>query len=179
VIPRVVSGGRAIYAGKIPRDEAEARIARHWRPWHATLRNLVDTTHEEFGEAILIDCHSMPHEAIETHIRPGQVLPEVVLGDRFGAAASREVVEQIEAIFRQAGFRVARNSPFAGAYIAQTYGHPVSRKHVVQIEIDRSLYLDERKVEPLPSFSAFCLRMNRVVSEIARIGRQALPIAAE
>ncbi len=179
VIPRVVSGGRAIYDGKITRAEAEARIASHWRPWHATLRDLVAQTHAKFGEAILIDCHSMPHEAIETHIRPGQPMPEIVLGDRFGAAASREVVEQIEVIFRAAGFRVARNSPFAGAYIAQAYGHPVSQKHVVQVEIDRSLYLDERKVEPLPCFSAFCLRINRVVAEITQIGRQALPIAAE
>lgn len=179
VIPRVVAGGRAIYSGKIGRDEAEARIDSHWRPWHATLRDLVDQTHATFGEAILIDCHSMPHEAIEAHARPGHALPEVVLGDRFGAAASREVVEQIEAIFAGAGFRVARNSPFAGAYIAQAYGHPVSRKHVVQVEIDRSLYLDERRVEPLPSFSAFCLRMSRVVADIASIGRRALPIAAE
>lgn len=179
VIPRVVSGGQAIYEGKIPRTEADARIARHWRPWHATLRDLVAQTHAEFGEAILIDCHSMPHEAIETHIRPGKHLPEVVLGDRFGAAASREVVEQVEAIFIAAGFRVARNSPFAGAYIAQAYGHPVSRKHVIQVEIDRSLYLDERKVEPLPSFSTFCVRMNRVVADLAQIGRRALPIAAE
>ncbi len=179
VIPRVVAGGRAIYAGKIPRAEAEARLAAHWRPWHATLRALISETHATFGEAILIDCHSMPHEAIETHMRPGQLPPEVVLGDRFGAAASKDVVDRVEAIFATAGFRVARNSPFAGAYIAQAYGHPVSRKHVIQIEIDRSLYLDERKVEPLPNFSAFCLRINRVVEDIARIGRQSLPIAAE
>ena len=110
-------------------------------------------------------------------------LPAVVimgwLGDRFGAAAARGVVEQVEAIFTAAGFRVARNSPFAGAYISQAYGHPVSNKHVVQVEIDRSLYLDERKVEPLPNFSAFCQRINRVVGELAAIGRQALPIAAE
>ena len=127
----------------------------------------------------MIDCHSMPHEAIEAHMRPGQLPPQVVLGDRFGAAAARGVVEQVEAIFTAAGFRVARNSPFAGAYIAQAYGHPVSNKHVVQVEIDRSLYLDERKVEPLPNFSAFCQRINRVVGELANIGRQALPIAAE
>lgn len=179
VIPRVVAGGRVIYSGKIARAEAEARLASHWRPWHAILRGLIAETHGLFGEAILIDCHSMPHEAIEAHMRPGQPLPEVVLGDRFGAAASREVVDEIEAIFTAAGFRVARNSPFAGAYIAQAYGHPVSRKHVVQVEIDRSLYLDERKVEPLPNFSAFCQRINRVVGELAQIGRRALPIAAE
>lgn len=179
VIPRVVAGGRAIYDGKISRAEAESRIARHWRPWHATLRDLVTGTHAQFGEAILIDCHSMPHEAIEAHSRPGQPLPEVVLGDRFGAAASREVVERVEAVFAAAGFRTARNSPFAGAYIAQAYGHPVSRKHVVQVEIDRSLYLDERKVEPLPHFSAFCQRINRIVAELTRIGQGSLPIAAE
>lgn len=179
VIPRVVAGGRAIYGGKIPKTEADARIARHWRPWHAALRGLVDETHARFGEAILIDCHSMPHEAIETHARPGHPLPEVVLGDRFGAAASRDVVDRIEAIFTAAGFRVARNSPFAGAYIAQAYGHPVSRKHVVQVEIDRSLYLDERRIEPLPNFSAFCQRINRVVADLTAIGQNRLPIAAE
>lgn len=179
VIPRVVAGGKAIYSGKISRDEAEARIDRYWRPWHGALRGLLNQTLTQFGEAVLIDCHSMPHEAIEAHARPGQILPDVVLGDRFGAAASREVVDQIEAIFTAAGFRVARNSPFAGAYIAQAYGHPVSRKHVVQVEIDRSLYLDERRIELLPHFNAFCQRMNRVVADIVAIGRQALPIAAE
>lgn len=179
VIPRVVAGGRAIYSGKIPRAEADARIARHWKPWHDQLRGLIADTLSDFGEAILIDCHSMPHEAIESHVRPGQPLPEVVLGDRFGAAASREVVDRVEAIFRDEGFRVARNSPFAGAYIAQTYGHPVSRKHVIQIEIDRALYLDERRVEPLPGFSAFCGRMNRVVAALAAIGQRSMPIAAE
>jgi len=86
VIPRVVAGGRAIYHGKIPRDEAQARIDAHWHPWHKALQGLIDDTHATFGEAILIDCHSMPHEAIAAHMRPGQEPPQVVLGDRFGAA---------------------------------------------------------------------------------------------
>ncbi|WP_435531739.1 N-formylglutamate amidohydrolase [Stagnihabitans tardus] len=179
VIPRVVAGGRAIYAGKLPLAQARDRIARHWHPWHDQLRGLLAQTHRRFGEAILLDCHSMPHEAIESHARPGQPLPEVVLGDRFGAAADRGLVDQIEEIFRSEGFRTARNSPFAGAYIAQTYGHPVSRKHVVQIEIDRSLYLDERRVEPLPAFSAFCLRMARVTEKLVQIGAERVSLAAE
>lgn len=179
VIPRVVAGGRAIYAGKIALDEAERRLRQHWHPYHNVLQALVDETHASFGEAILIDCHSMPHEAIDAHARPGQPKPEVVLGDRFGAAAGREVVDQIESAFASAGFRVVRNSPFAGAYIAQHYGRPLSRKHVVQVEIDRALYLDEVQVEPGPNFPGFCARMNRVVAEIARIGRRALPLAAE
>ncbi|MCW1918226.1 N-formylglutamate amidohydrolase [Rhodobacter sp. KR11] len=179
VIPRVVAGGRAIYSGKMPLPQARERLLQHWHPWHEGLRALLAETQRNFGEAILLDCHSMPHEAIESHARPGQNLPEVVLGDRFGAAADRELVDRIEAIFQAEGFRTARNSPFAGAYIAQTYGHPVSRKHVVQIEIDRSLYLDERRVEPLPVFSAFCLRMARVTEKLAGLGRAKLSLAAE
>ena len=179
VIPRVVAGGRAIYRGKLPLAEAEARIARYWHPYHTALRELIRTTRAEFGEAIVIDCHSMPHEAIETHSRHGQPRPEVVLGDRFGAAAGGEVMARVEAAFREAGLRVARNAPFAGAYIAQAYGRPTVSQHVVQIEIDRSLYMDEARVELLPGFAAFREVMAVVVARIADSGRRAVSLAAE
>ena len=179
VIPRVVAGGRAIYRGKLPLIEAEARITRYWHPYHRCLRELIDTTHAQFGEAVLIDCHSMPHEAIDGHLRPGMTRPDVVLGDRFGAAAGREVMDRVESAFASAGLRVARNAPFAGAFIAQSYGRPSARRHVVQVEIDRRLYLDEARVEPLPGFATFRAMMAGVVAEIAGIGRQSLPLAAE
>ena len=179
VIPRVVAGSRAIYRGKISGADAQLRLRQHWHPYHTALQSLIEDTHASFGEAILIDCHSMPHEAIDSHARSGHLKPDVVLGDRFGAAAGREVVDQIEAAFASAGFRVARNSPFAGAYIAQHYGRPLTRKHVVQVEIDRALYLDEARIEPSSNFSATSVRLNRVIADIARIGRRILPLAAE
>jgi len=179
VIPRVVSAGRVIYDRKISRTEADARLAQHWHPYHAALRCLLDQSHHLFGEALLVDCHSMPHEAIETHGRPGIPRPEVVLGDRFGAAADRAMVDAIEAAFVRAGLRVARNTPFAGAYITQAYGRPSRRQHVVQIEIDRALYMDEARVEPGPNFPAFARLMVSVVAEITDIGRKTLPLAAE
>jgi len=179
VIPRVVAGGRAIYRGRMPLDEAEARIARYWHPYHTALRALIRDTRALFGEVIVIDCHSMPHEAIETHARPGQPRPEVVLGDRFGAAASPDVMARVEAAFVGAGLRVARNAPFAGAYIAQAYGRPSVLQHVVQVEIDRRLYLDEARVELLPGFAAFREMMAGVVAEITDAGRRRVPLAAE
>lgn len=179
VIPRVVAGGRAIYRGKLPLAEAEARIARYWNPYHRALRDLIEATHARFGQAILIDCHSMPHEAIEHHSRPGRLAPQVVLGDRFGASAASWVTEAIEAVFEAEGFRVARNTPFAGAFIAQSYGRPSAGRHVVQIEIDRGLYMDEAAVEPLSDFADFAARMARIVGQIAGIGRQDVPLAAE
>ncbi len=179
VIPRVVAGGRTIYRGKLGLPEAEARIFHYWHPYHRALRQLIEDTHAQFGEAVLIDCHSMPHEAIDGHSRPGAAKPEVVLGDRFGAAAGRGVMERVEAAFAGAGFRVARNTPFAGAFIAQSYGRPSTGRHVIQVEIDRALYLDEARIEPLPGFEAFRTRIGGVIAEIAGIGRAAVPLAAE
>ncbi len=181
VIPRVVANGRAIYRGKISRADAEARIAQYWQPYHAQLRALLDDAHGLFGEAILIDCHSMPHEAIENIRTSASRRPDIVLGDRFGAAAASDIVDRIEAAFDAAGLHVARNAPFAGAYIAQAYGRPSRAAHVVQIEIDRALYMDERLVRPKRDFDAFRALMTGIVAQIAEIGhgRDTMPLAAE
>ncbi len=180
VIPRVVANGRAIYSGKITLPDAEARINRFWKPYHTALRALIDQSQSVFGEAILIDCHSMPHEAIETHAKPGQPRPDVVLGDRFGAAAGRDVMDRVEAAFVGAGLRVVRNAPFAGAYITQAYGRPQHGQHVVQVEIDRALYLDEALVAPSADFAQFRRVMTQIVAELSEIGRVAgIGLAAE
>lgn len=179
VIPRVVSGGRSIYRGKLTHSEAEHRIGQYWVPYHAALKRLTRESHAEFGQSVLIDCHSMPHEAIESHARNGQPRPEVVLGDRFGAAAGRNVVDQIQIAFERAGLRVSRNAPFAGAYITQAYGRPTFGYHVVQVEIDRALYMDEARITPLPGFEDFRRLMDGVIAQIAGIGRMSLPLAAE
>ncbi len=178
VIPRVVSNGRAIYCGKISLAEAEARIASHWVPYHAQLLALMAEATALHGRAVLIDCHSMPHEAIDTFATAGRVKPQIVLGDRYGAAASSDIVDQIEAAFVAEGLRVARNAPFAGAYITQAYGRPSRGQHVVQIEIDRALYMDEATVAPHCGFEAFRAAINRVMAAVGR-DRDQVPLAAE
>lgn len=179
VVPRVVAGGRAIYRGKLPRAEADARIARIWLPYHQKLQTVLSRAHQAFGEAVLIDCHSMPHEAVETVARGGKS-PEIVIGDRFGASASGEIVERVEAAFAAAGFRVARNAPFAGAFTTQHYGRPSRHQHAVQIEIDRSLYMNEALVRPNADFHEIRKRLRAVVAEIAALGaRDERRLAAE
>jgi N-formylglutamate amidohydrolase len=181
VIPRVVANGRTIYRGKIGLEEARARIRDHWMPYHARLSGLMDENLAAFGEAILIDCHSMPHEAIDSMSHPKGFRPDVVLGDRFGASARDDVMDRVEQAFAAAGLRVIRNAPFAGAYTAQHYGRPSRRQHVVQVEIDRALYMDERTIRPHGGFDAFRALLDGVVAEIAAIGRprRVLPLAAE
>lgn len=179
VIPRVVANGRTIYRGKLPRSEAEQRLKTYWYPYHAALSGLLDRATDCFGQAILIDCHSMPHEALDGIALRNERRPEIVLGDRFGASAGAEIVGRVEAILTEAGLCVVRNTPFAGAYITQTYGRPSRHQHALQIEIDRSLYMDETRIRPSENFEAFKAVMGRVVSEIAQIGMQSRSLAAE
>lgn len=179
VIPRVVAGGRAIYRGKMPMAEAERRIATYWKPYHAALQRLLNEQLQLFGEAILIDCHSMPHEAIEGFGNHNRPLPQVILGDRFGASASSRIVDRVEAAFAGAGLRVARNAPFAGAFITQHYGRPSRGQHVIQIEIDRSLYMDEAAISPNRTFAAVKRQLDVVIGDLLDVGRRDLPMAAE
>jgi len=179
VIPRVVANGRQIYRGKISLDEAHRRITYYWRPYHDMLQTLLDESQNTFGEAILIDCHSMPHEALDNVGPPGAARPEIVLGDRFGASASGDIVERLEAAFASAGLRVARNMPFAGAYIAQHYGRPSRTQHAVQIEIDRALYMNEITLQPNANYDAFKRLIGAIIADVVGIGSEDGRMAAE
>ncbi|MEM5477318.1 N-formylglutamate amidohydrolase [Pacificibacter sp. AS14] len=179
VIPRVVAGGRAIYSGKLTRAEAELRIAQVWQPYHLMLETLLRETKTLFGQALLVDCHSMPREALKHTRTPSGARPEIVIGDRFGASASGVLVDGIEAAFRAEGFEVLRNVPFAGAYISQHYGRPSQHQHCVQIEIDRSLYMDEKTLIPLIGFEDVKHRLSGAVRRIAHLDAGRLSLAAE
>lgn len=181
VVPRVVANGRAIYQGKLPLSEIEHRIRTCWMPYHERLDTELRQIRAEFGRAILIDCHSMPSESLDGFLRRGERRPDVVLGDRYGAAASALLVDRIESAFRAVGFHVKRNQPFAGAYTAQRYGRPADGVHAVQIEIDRALYMDQVRIEPNERFDETRERLRVVIGRIADLGRQntGLPMAAE
>lgn len=166
VIPRVVSNGRAIYRGKIPLAEAQARIDGYWRPYHQKLAALVQEARLRQGRAALIDCHSMPHEAIEAFATSGRPRPEIVLGDRYGAACAPPLMERLEEAFRAEGLSVARNAPFAGAYVVQTYGRPLQGVDAVQIEIDRALYMDELAICPNARFDDVRQMLTRVMARV-------------
>jgi len=179
VIPRVVAEGRVIRQGKITQIEAERRLARFYHPYHAQLEELLVTTRKAFGQVLLIDCHSMPHDSLANCKRIYGKIPSIVLGDRFGSSCDPEIVDQVEAIFKGAGFDTVRNTPFAGAYIAQNYGRPSARQHVLQIEIDRSLYMDEATITRKPEFDMLCDCLGRVVGHICELGRWPMQVAAQ
>lgn len=180
VIPRVVANSRAIYRGKLSLIEVRKRLNDYWHPYHVQLGSLLQDAHNSFGNAVLLDFHSMPHEALDSVASAKQNRPEVVLGDRFGASAGGDVVDRLEAAFASAGFKVARNTPFAGAYITQTYGRPSRRQHAAQIEIDRSIYMDERTLTQKACFADVKKALTKVIAEVCEGQRgDVLPLAAE
>lgn len=179
VIPRVVAEGRPIHAGKLSLAEAQRRIAAYYLPYHARLRALLDESRARFGTAILFDCHSMPHDALASAPAVWGKRPDVILGDRFGTACDRWLIDAAHDIFTAAGFVVARNAPFAGGYITQTYGRPRAAQHALQIEIDRALYMDESRLERRSDFDDVRGRVGQAVAGLAGLGPRVLPLAAE
>jgi len=176
VIPRIVRDGAEIYRGRLNPREAEERLSRLHGPYHAALARLVEETLARFGVAILIDCHTMPSAAS---------VPDVVLGDRFGTAAAPVLTQLAEVSFERAGFSVARNAPYAGGYTTHLYGRRDSYVHALQIEINRTLYLEEERIELGPNFASVQSRLNLALAALSRIdfnelGRaQPVPAAAE
>lgn len=179
VIPRIVGEGREILRGKIPLAEARARIENWHRPYHDALAQMLETRRARFGIAVLVDCHSMPREAL-AHIRfANNPRPDVILGDRYGSSCAPDLTDLTETLFREAGFRVARNTPFAGGYITQHYGRPTRGQHALQIELDRSLYMDERTLTPLPVFSEVVARIGGIVHGLVSSFPGSKALAAE
>jgi N-formylglutamate amidohydrolase len=179
VIPRVVAEGRAVMRGKISMDAARDRLAQYYQPYHDQLRDLLETSRAAFGQVLLIDCHSMPREALSNVSGSFGRIPEIVLGDRFGSSCDGSFVDYIESLLVQADFRVTRNTPFAGAYITQAYGRPSSGQHCLQIEIDRSLYLNEKTVTKNSEFDEVRARLAGVVAQICDMTRWPMRLAAE
>lgn len=177
VIPRVVAEGRPIIEGKLSLAEAQRRISRYHLPYHARLRALLDESRAAFGMGILYDCHSMPHDALASAPSVWGRRPDLILGDRFGVSCERWLIDAATDIFTTAGFVVARNAPFAGGYITQTYGRPQTRVHALQIEVDRSLYMDEARIEKLAGFDEVRASITAAMTELVRVGPAVVPVA--
>ncbi len=177
VIPRVVANGRAIRLGKMKLAEAEARLRDFYHPYHQALHAQISAQVARFGACHLFDIHSMPRSAL-----PGGLLarrPDIVLGDRYGTSCDHWLSDAVAALFSEAGFEVARNAPFAGGYITRHYGAPQQGRHVLQIEIDRSLYMHEARVELHTDFEDIRQRISDVLTGIAALPPCARSLAAE
>ncbi|WP_425906822.1 N-formylglutamate amidohydrolase [Nitrobacter sp. TKz-YC02] len=148
-IPRVVGDGEEIYRERLAVDDALGRIELLYKPYHRALRRLIHKAHQTFGTVILVDCHSMPSTGISFD-EPKR--PDIVIGDRYETSCAPQLPNVIDDVMRGLGYSLARNKPYAGGFITEHYGNPASGLHAVQLELNRAVYMDERRRERGPRF---------------------------
>lgn len=148
-LPKIGSTGEVFYSAPLTRLEGLRRLELVHDAYHQSLKTELESFKRDWAERILIDCHSMPSR------QPGRPkLPDIVLGDRFGSSCSGHLTGLTERFFRKAGYTVARNAPYAGGYTTRAYGRPRRGAHVLQIEINRGLYMDEQTVQKSAGFAS-------------------------
>lgn len=152
-IARVVSETEEIYRDPLTFAEAESRILSLHVPYHQELAGLLAQARDAFGVVLLIDCHSMPSSVPTAGTSDVITRPDIIIGDRYGSSCSCEIVDMVEDQLIGMGYSVSRNRPYAGGFITQTYGRPIQAMHALQLEINRSLYIDEAKLEKHNGFA--------------------------
>lgn len=164
-IARVVASGMPIYRRPLTLAEGLARINHIYFPYHAQLTSLLDRARNLFGRAILLDCHSMPSGL---HQGPRfSTLPDIVLGNRHGRSCSTELISITEAFLSARGYRVTRNTPYAGGFSTQHYGQPTEGIEALQLEINRRLYMNETTFEPAKGFDRLSSDLVALVSHLS------------
>jgi N-formylglutamate amidohydrolase len=166
-IPRVVGDGQEIYRERLSVDDALSRIEALYKPYHRALRRLINKAHQAFGTVIVVDCHSMPSIGIS---RDEPRRPDVVIGDRYGTSCAPLLPDVVEDTMAGLGYSIGRNKPYAGGFITEHYGNPASGLHTIQLELNRAIYMDERKRERGPRF-------NQVMADFAALAAALAAIA--
>ena len=165
-VARVVGDAQEIYDQRIPVDDALRRIEALYKPYHRALRRLVTRVHRNFGTVVLVDCHSMPSAGGSRDDRPRA---DFVLGDRYGTSCSPHITDVVETMLAELGYSVSRNKPYAGGFITEHYGNPPAGVHTIQLEINRSLYMDERHYERSTNFERLAADLNALADRLGEL----------
>ncbi|MEL7109990.1 MAG: N-formylglutamate amidohydrolase [Pseudomonadota bacterium] len=159
--PRVGASGREIYAGPMSKRDGTFRLEAVYDRYHEALQSQIEQLKQDWSDVVIIDCHSMPSR------QPGKSsMPDIVLGDRFGSSCSARLTSQVERRCRREGLSVTRNAPYAGGYTTRRYGRPRRGVHVLQIEINRALYMNELTVEKSTGFDRTKAQVATIIEDI-------------
>lgn len=159
LVPRRAGAAGDMWRGRFAGADVDARIAADHRPYHASLARLLEAARARWGVAVLLDLHSMPPL--------GPARPQVVIGDRFGRSAGARFAARLEAEVAATGMRVALNAPYAGGHVVSRHGAPRHGIHALQLELDRSLYLDEALDAPGAGLASTAALVRRCLDALA------------
>lgn len=162
------NGNGAIYDRQLPVAEIQNRIATYHAPYHAAMREQIEAAYARFGAVWHLNLHSMPADSYEgLQIQSDHPLADFVLGDRDGTTAAPEFTALVAEALKKRGFSVAINDPFKGVALIARLGRPAERRHSIQIEVHRGLYMNEITRERSKDFNALQDALKGVSEDIA------------
>lgn len=158
----------------------EHRLTAYYRPYRGALVAALDGLHRRHGIVYHLNCHSMKSRGTAMNIDADQLRPDIVVSDRLGTTAAPLATQWLAARFRAAGFSVKINEPYRGGDLIAATGAPTRGGHSIQIEINRSLYLDESTYARRPDFAAVRARLGTVAIDFCAFARShtTQPLAA-
>ncbi|WP_442593537.1 N-formylglutamate amidohydrolase [Parapusillimonas sp. JC17] len=158
----------AVYDRKLSVAEVQRRIDGYYRPYHESLSRAVQERYEQFGALWHLNLHSMPNDAYERlGLRSDRPLADFVLGDRDGTTCEPEFVDLIDNELRARGYTVARNDPYKGVQLIAQIGRPAQRRHSLQVEIRRPVYMDEATRERNAGFAVLQRDLDEILAVVA------------
>ncbi len=161
-IPEKIKAGLKIYKYKLSYDDAKGRIEKIYNPFHKNLAELIKETCDKFDHCVLLDGHSMPFRRWRKNY-------DVVISNNFGTTSEIKYTEILGNLFKKQGFSVNFNKPFSGGYIVRHYGCPELDVSAVQIEVLKSLYMDENTLMKTKDFSLIQGKIQAVIKEFANL----------
>lgn len=166
VIHRIVSQNKPIYDGLISYKEAMDRIKYVYEPYHKRLKQLIDKCHRKFGYCLLVDCHSMPSKICNIMNEAKPV--EFCVCNLFDESCPPSMSEFFGRELAEKDYRVEYNRPYAGAFITFNYCQPRKNIFTLQLEINRSIYMDENVYKKNADFQ---LVSNHICESIIALGK--------
>ena len=144
--PVTLFNGRPVYvSGHEPDDtEIEGRRAQFWDPYHHRLEAELKQACEQYGKAILYDCHSI---ATVVPLLFNGRLPALNLGTNRGLSCAPDIQDRAALEVAASGYTHALNGRFIGGFITRRYGRPLRGRHALQMEIAQDAYMDGARPE--------------------------------
>jgi len=171
---RIARGGSPMYDRKLTAGEVQRRIDRWYAPYHAAVTGEIDALHRTFGAVWHVNCHSMPAVGDANADDPGRPRADFVLGDRDGSTCAPGFTAFVAATIAGLGYSVAINDPYKGVELVQKHGRPALRRHSLQIEMNRRLYMDEATLAPNAHYADLEAALERLLAALAAYVRAQL-----
>jgi N-formylglutamate deformylase len=150
LVRRVARTGTPIYDRKLSISEILARVEQYHVPYHRVLDEACSRLHGKFGVVWHVNCHSMPSQR---SAKKGGQCADFVLGDRDGTTCEPGFTDFVAGVLRARGYTVRINEVYKGVEIVKRQGRPAERRHSLQIEVDRALYMNQKTLEKSEGFA--------------------------